>query len=97
MSEPLATHLLSVYVFAVPSVPPPDESSKNPNSSLFFASLSSRVFPSLEDNEAKNNDGFGFEDGEIDGPDDDNTYNDNKCVANDLGGSEPTGLCSPQN
>jgi len=50
----------------------------------------------LEENVAKNNDGFGFEDEEIDGPGDDNTYTDNKCVANGSGGSVPTGLCSPQ-
>jgi len=50
----------------------------------------------LEDNEAKNNGDFGFDDGEIDGPGDDNIYIDNKCVANGSGGSDPTGLCSPQ-
>jgi len=52
----------------------------------------------LEDNDAKNNDGFGFKDlssgGGTEGTA--NTYTDNKCVANGDGGSDPTGLCSPQ-
>jgi len=52
----------------------------------------------LEDNEAKNNGRFGFEDlSEDTGTEGTaNTYTDNKCVANGLGGSAPTGLCSPQ-
>jgi len=46
----------------------------------------------LEDNDAKNNDGFGFKDiGSAD-----NVYTDNKCVANGSGGSDISGLCSPQ-
>jgi len=46
----------------------------------------------IEDNDAKNNGGFGFEDGGGAG----NVYADNKCAANGLGGSDPIGLCSPQ-
>jgi len=45
----------------------------------------------LEDNVAKNNGGFGFEN---DGTG--NVFTDNKCVANGVGGSDPTGLCAPQ-
>jgi len=53
----------------------------------------------LEDNKAKNNDDFGFEDdttGATGTGITDNTYADNKCVANGTAGSDPTGLCSPQ-
>jgi len=46
----------------------------------------------LEDNVAKNNGDLGFKDGGGAG----NVYTDNKCVANGSGGSDPTGLCSPQ-
>lgn len=49
----------------------------------------------LEDNEAKNNDEFGFED--EDSAANDYTSDDNKCVENKAGGSNPTDLCSPQN
>jgi len=52
----------------------------------------------LEDNVAKNNDDFGFVDASSDSGTSGtaNTYTDNKCVANGDGGSDPTGLCSPQ-
>jgi len=56
----------------------------------------------LEDNDAKNNDGFGFEDDTAGTGTEGtaNTYTNNKCVANGSvkdDGSDPTGLCSPQN
>ena len=44
-------------------------------------------------NNAKANTGFGFNDDSA-GPA--NTYNINKCNGNTAGGSDPTGLCSPQ-
>jgi len=52
----------------------------------------------LEDNKAKNNDGFGFKDLSRDSGTSEtaNTYTDNKCSANGDAGSDPTGLCSPQ-
>jgi len=56
----------------------------------------------IEDNEAKNNDGFGFDDDSSGGGTENtaNFYTDNKCVANGSDkddGSDPDGLCSPQN
>lgn len=50
------------------------------------------------ENESRNNAGYGF----LDETEDSgtagtaNTYTDNICSDNDLGGSSPTGLCSPQ-
>jgi len=47
----------------------------------------------LNDNTADNNLNYGYHVGEID-----NTFSfsDNECSDNGMGGSSPTGLCSPQ-
>jgi parallel beta-helix repeat protein len=63
-----------------------------------FAVLQSSINNEFVENESRNNGNYGF----LDQTEDSgtagtaNTYTDNTCSNNDLGGSSPTGLCSPQ-
>jgi parallel beta-helix repeat protein len=63
-----------------------------------FAILQSSINNEIVENESSNNAGYGF----LDETEDSgtagtaNTYTDNGCSDNNLGGSSPTGLCSPQ-
>lgn len=63
-----------------------------------FAILQSSINNEFVENESRNNAGYGF----LDETEDSgtagtaNTYTDNICSDNDLGGSSPTGLCDPQ-